>query len=52
MRDFVRDGLGDAHFDAVAHHLEETLVELSVPRSVIDEVLAIVGGARADVLNR
>jgi hemoglobin len=45
-------GLNDAHFDAVAQHLQETLVELAVPAALIDEVLAIVGGTRNQVLGR
>src|SRR4051794_35515513 len=28
-------GLGDAHFDAVAHHLHTTLKELDVPEALI-----------------
>jgi hemoglobin len=45
-------GLGDAHFDAVAQHLKETLIELAVPQALIDEVLAVVGGTRDQVLGR
>lgn len=45
-------GLGDAHFDAVAKHLEATLTELGVARNLIDETLAIVGGTRNEVLGR
>lgn len=48
----VKDGLSDAHFDAVAGHLNDTLAELGVAREMIDEVLAIAGGARNDVLGR
>ncbi|MGH7440492.1 MAG: group I truncated hemoglobin [Polyangiaceae bacterium] len=46
----VKRGLGGAHFDAVAVHLKATLEELGVGTREIDEVLAIVGGTRADVL--
>jgi hemoglobin len=45
-------GLGDVHFDAVAQHLQATLVELAVPSPLIAEVLAIVGGTRDQVLGR
>jgi hemoglobin len=45
-------GLGDAQFDAVAEHLQSTLVELEVPAELIDEALAIVAGARNQVLGR
>jgi hemoglobin len=48
----VARGLGDAHFDAVAGHLAETLDELGIAPDVKSEVLAIVGGARHDVLGR
>lgn len=44
-------GLGDAHFDAVAQHLSDTLDELGVGSDVRDEVMTIVGGTRADVLS-
>lgn len=46
----VKRGLGNAHFDAIAQHLSDTLDELGVAREVTDEVLKIVGGTRADVL--
>ena len=45
-------GLGDAHFDRVAEHLAATLVELGVPETERNEALAIVAGARQEVLNR
>ena len=45
-------GLSDLHFDAVAQHLEATLIELSVPADLIREVLAIVGSTRDQVLGR
>jgi hemoglobin len=45
-------GLSDAHFDAVAQSLEESLVELGVGRPLVDEVLAIVGSCRGEVLGR
>lgn len=52
-RQLVRQhGLGDAHFDAVARHLADTLVELEVPAALVDEVLAIVGSTRNVVLDR
>jgi hemoglobin len=46
------NGLNDAHFDAIAHHLKETLMELGVDDVTTREVLAVVGGTRSDVLNR
>ncbi|MBS4052658.1 group I truncated hemoglobin [Methylomonas rivi] len=45
-------GLDDSHFDAVMEHLTGTLVELSVPQNLIDQVAAIAESTRADVLNR
>lgn len=48
----VANGLSDAHFDAVAGHLGATLKELGVAQPLIDEVLAIAGSTRNDVLGR
>ena len=48
----AKHGLGDAHFDAVAGHLKATLEELEVPAELVNEVLAIVGSTRNEVLDR
>ena len=48
----VSKGLGNKHFDAVAQHLQSTLVELKVSSDLIDEVMKLVGGTRSDVLGR
>ena len=48
----VKDGLSDPHFDAVAGHLQATLEELNVPAELVDEVMAIAGSTRDDVLGR
>jgi hemoglobin len=48
----VARGLTDAHFDAVAGHLQATLKELGVTDDLIGEALTIVGSVRKDVLNR
>jgi hemoglobin len=45
-------GLGDAHFDAVAHHLAETMFELDVDRATVTEVMEIVESLRNEVLGR
>jgi hemoglobin len=45
-------GLGDSHFDAIAHHLKTTLLELGVDEATTSEVLHVVGTTRNDVLNR
>ena len=46
----VAKGLNDAHFNAVAGHLQATLRELDVPSDLIGEVMAVAGSTRADVL--
>lgn len=46
----VKRGLNGDHFNAVAENLFATLQELKVPQPLIDQVMAIAGGARADVL--
>lgn len=46
----VKEGLGDAHFDAVAGHLQATLQELKVAPPLVKEVMTIAGGTRGDVL--
>ncbi|MBI1318085.1 MAG: group 1 truncated hemoglobin [Candidatus Hydrogenedens sp.] len=48
----VEKGLNDSHFDAVAENLAKALAELNVPQAEIDEVLALVGTTRNDVLGR
>ncbi len=48
----VERGLNDSHVDAVLENLADTLKELNVEQSLIDEVIAIAEGARNDVLNR
>ncbi|HPG28652.1 MAG TPA: group 1 truncated hemoglobin [Myxococcota bacterium] len=48
----VRRGLSDEHFDRVAGHLVDTLGELGVAKAEIDDVVAVVGSTRDDVLNR
>jgi len=42
----------DSHFDAVAGHLAATLGELNVADELIDEVMAIAGSTRGDVLGK
>ena len=48
----VARGLNDSHFDGVAGHLKATLEELEVPAPLVQEVLAIAGSTRHDVLGR
>ena len=42
--------LTEAHFNAVAAHLIDTLKELDVPENLIDEVVALVMTTKNDVL--
>ncbi|MFB6130983.1 MAG: group 1 truncated hemoglobin [Salinigranum sp.] len=42
--------LTEEHFDAVAAHLRRTLEEFEVEEGAIAEVMATVGGLKADVL--
>jgi hemoglobin len=48
----VKEGLNEAHFNAVAGHLQSTLKELAVPEELIDEVINIAASTKDDVLNR
>ncbi|NJN47368.1 MAG: group 1 truncated hemoglobin [Candidatus Competibacteraceae bacterium] len=48
----VERGLNDAHFDAVAGHLQATLQELGVAAELVDTVMTIAASTRDDVLNR
>ena len=48
----VARGLSDQHFDAIADHLQSTMEELSVPATLVEEIMAIVETTRNDVLNR
>ncbi|MFO1349298.1 MAG: group 1 truncated hemoglobin [Gammaproteobacteria bacterium] len=50
--DLVKRGLNDAHFNAVAQHLQATLEELKVPAALVQEVMTLAGSTRADVLSR
>lgn len=51
MRDAHKHmSLTEAHFNAVAGHLSATLKELNVPQNYIDEVMAIAGSTKNDVL--
>lgn len=49
---FVKMGLDDNHFDAVAGHLVDTLKELDVPQDLIAQVGVIAESTRNDVLGR
>lgn len=44
-------GLSEIHFGKVAEHLQKTLVELSVPYDLIQEVMTIAASTKNDVLN-
>jgi len=45
-------GLNETHFNAVAENLQKTLEELKVKKELIDQVMAIAGSVKNDVLNR
>lgn len=45
-------GLKDEHFDAVVLHLDETLTELGVEKSLVREAVSAVSGLRAKVFGR
>jgi hemoglobin len=46
----VRQGVGDAHFDAVVEHLISTLAELGISKALQDWARAIASSMRKDVL--
>jgi hemoglobin len=48
----IARGLDVQHFNAVAGHLHGTLTTLGVPSDLIDEVMAIVGSTKAEVLGQ
>jgi hemoglobin len=48
----AKRGLSDTHFDAVAHHLRATLVELGVSADDVGEAMAIIASTRPEVLGR
>ncbi|TNE80078.1 MAG: group 1 truncated hemoglobin [Bacteroidetes bacterium] len=53
MRDaHSRMQLEDSHFNSVAGHLVDTLKELEVPQSIIDEVVEVALSVKSDVLNK
>lgn len=53
LREAHRDlALDDEHFDAVVEHLEATLREMETADGLIQEVLQVIEGTRAVVLNR
>lgn len=46
----VARGLNESHFNAVAENLVTTLQELGVGQNLIDQVVAIAGSTKNDVL--
>ncbi len=46
-----RMAINEEHFNAVANHLVDTLKELNIEESMIDEVVAIAFTTKDDVLN-
>ena len=45
-------GLNETHFNAVAENLQKTLEELKIKPELIQQVMAIAGSVKNDVLNR
>ena len=45
-------GLNETHFNAIAENLKATLVDLKIKPELIDQVMAIAGSVKDDVLNR
>ncbi len=45
-------GLNESHFNAIAENLKSTLEDLKIKKELIDQVLAIAGSVKDDVLNR
>jgi hemoglobin len=43
--------LTEAHFAAVAGHLQSTLQELNVPQNLIDTIMSVAASTHDDVLN-
>jgi hemoglobin len=43
-------GIGDAHFERAAAHLDATLDELGVPRDLADRIVGVVAGLRSAVV--
>ncbi|MEE8274233.1 MAG: group 1 truncated hemoglobin [Alphaproteobacteria bacterium] len=48
----VDKGLNDAHFGAVAQHLQATLEELGVPANLVNDVMTVAASTKDDILNR
>lgn len=46
----VAKGLNEAHFGAVAKHLQDTLIELNIPEELFGEVMTIAASTKKDVL--
>jgi hemoglobin len=44
-------GISDAHFDATAAHLAESLDELGVPFHLVQQIVAVVAGLRPAVVS-
>lgn len=51
-RPLLKNGLSDRHFDAVVEHLRASLEELHVAPDLVKEIVELVSGMRAEVLDR
>ncbi len=48
----VARGLNESHFNAVAGHLQATLLQLNVPADLIATIMSTAAATKADVLNQ
>ena len=48
----AEDGLNDSHFDAIAEHLQATLVSFGVEGDLLDQIMGGVGSLRDATLDR
>jgi len=48
----VKQGLNDSHFDAIAENLQNTLLEMGVEKSLVDEVITAAASLREEILCR
>lgn len=48
----VELGLNEHHFNLVAGHLKQSLLELQVPPELVHQVMAVAASTKQDVLNQ
>ncbi|KRX07637.1 Globin-like protein [Pseudocohnilembus persalinus] len=45
-------GIREEHFNAIATHLQNTLLELGVDKGLVNEIIAVVATTKKDILNQ